>query len=194
MCPEVLEHIAQREDWDIEYVFLPFSLLLSHLAEGKIDLLLPIAYTAERAEHFDFNQQTFLVNWGEVYTLPAVSVQSLLDLASRKVAVVKDDVYGESLKKLLRDFGVGCHFLEMENYPGVFAAVKEGRADAGVVSRLYGAQFARETGFGSHLHRSFSCGTPFCRPSRKKPRNHRHYRPASSGFEDQLPICFTISL
>lgn len=149
MCPEVLEHIAQREDWDIEYVFLPFSLLLSHLAEGKIDLLLPIAYTAERAEHFDFNQQTFLVNWGEVYTLPAVSVQSLLDLASRKVAVVKDDVYGESLKKLLRDFGVGCHFLEMENYPGVFAAVKEGRADAGVVSRLYGAQFARAAGLAA---------------------------------------------
>jgi len=149
MYPEVLGYIAQREDWDIEYVFLPFSLLLSHLREGRLDLLLSMAYSEEREEYLDFNQQTFLVNWGEVYTSPSLPVSSLSDLSSKKIAIVKDDIYGEKTKELLRDLQIEAQFWETEDYKGVFAAVKEGRADAGVVSSLYGGQFAKVAGLAA---------------------------------------------
>lgn len=150
MYPEVLEHIAQREGWGIEYIFLPFSSLLSHLREGRLDLLLSVVYTEERAKYLDFNHQTFLVNWGEVYTSPAsFSVSSLSDLASKKIAVGKDDVYGEELKRLLHNLQIDAQFWETEDYRGVFTAVKEGMADAGVVSRLYGGQFAKTAGLAA---------------------------------------------
>ncbi|MDI3542572.1 MAG: hypothetical protein PWP57_175 [Candidatus Atribacteria bacterium] len=150
MYPEVLEYIAQREGWDVEYIVLPFSVLLSHLRDGRLDLLLSVAYSEEREKYLDFNQQTFLVNWGEVYTSPSsLSVSSLSDLSSKKIAVVKDDIYGEELKKLLRNLHIEAQFWETEDYQGVFAAVKEGRADAGVVSRLYGGQFAKFAGLAA---------------------------------------------
>lgn len=149
MYPEVLEYIAQREDWDIEYIFLPFPLFLSHLKEGRLDLLLSVAYSEERKEYLDFNQQTFLVNWGEVYTSPSLPVSSLSGLSSKKIAVAKDDIYGERIKELLRDLQIEVQFWETEDYKGVFAAVKEGRADAGVVSRLYGEQFAKVAGLAA---------------------------------------------
>ena len=56
------------------------------------------------------------------------------------------------------------------------------------MSRLYGAQFARAAGLAAT---SIVLSPVELRlPSlEEKPRNHRHYRPASSGFGRSTPIC-----
>ncbi len=43
----VMNSIAQKENWKVEYVYEPFSRLLTDLKSGKIDMLLGIAETKE---------------------------------------------------------------------------------------------------------------------------------------------------
>ncbi|WP_290596844.1 MULTISPECIES: PAS domain S-box protein [unclassified Archaeoglobus] len=133
---DILGSIAEEEGWEIEYVYDNFPNLLEKLKNGEIDLLVDIAYTEERAKDFKFSNETVLTNWGVVVSKE--HVDSILDLDGLIVAVVKGDVYYEGFKRLVDDFNIECGFVEVEgDYIGVFEAVKSGKADVGVVSRLF---------------------------------------------------------
>ncbi len=49
LFPELLEHIAPQEGWTLEYVAGTWAECLERLDRGKLDVLVSIAYTDERA-------------------------------------------------------------------------------------------------------------------------------------------------
>jgi len=152
LYPEVLEEIGRREGWQIEYVRDDFSKLLDFLHRGEIDLLLAIAYSEERAQVFDFNQETVWLNWGALYARPSLRINSLLDLNGKTILAVKDDIYCQEMLKIASSFGLDCRFLEVKDYQAVFALLARGEGDVGVVSRLFGIQFGGKYGLeGSPL-------------------------------------------
>ncbi len=69
---DILEAVAEKDDWKLEYVYdsFPnlldrhdsFPNLLDRLKDGEIDLLVAVAYTEERAEVLLFNNETVLTN------------------------------------------------------------------------------------------------------------------------------------
>ena len=59
---EVLEDIALRENWQLEYIHGAWSEVYSKLQQGEIDILVGIAYSEERAREFHYTQKT-LFNW-----------------------------------------------------------------------------------------------------------------------------------
>ena len=140
--PELLDAIAHERDWQIEYVPGSWEECLARLESGQIDLMVDVALTEERKTRFAFSQEPVLVNWGTIYSRNDLRVDSFEDLRNRSVAVMRGSVHTEGeqgIKALTRQFGIPCHFLEVENYEQVLMLVDSKQADLGVVNRLFGA-------------------------------------------------------
>ncbi|WP_448524145.1 HD domain-containing phosphohydrolase [Pseudothermotoga sp.] len=137
---EVLEKIAKDNGWKLEYLFATFPEQLENLKTGKIDMLVSIAYTEERAKVYDYNSEPLLLNWGVVCVQKDFQYRDITDLAGKTVAVGKGDVYGQAFLRELQRYSVSVDLLEVFDYPDVLRAVRERRAVAGVVSRIYAVQ------------------------------------------------------
>ena len=94
--PELLEAIAAREGWRLDYVPGSWAENLTRLEAGDIDLLPAIAYTQARGERYDFSEQTVFSNWGQLYTRPREGIDSILQLQGHTVAVLAQDVFFSS--------------------------------------------------------------------------------------------------
>ncbi|MBE8538945.1 transporter substrate-binding domain-containing protein [Geoglobus acetivorans] len=142
---DILEYVAKKEGWKIEYVHSTFPVLLDKLQKGEIDLMPDVAYSQERAETLSFGNETVISNWGVV--CGRSGIDSILDLDGLTIAGVKDDVYFENLKELTRSFGLECDFVDVVgDYGDVLEAVKNKKADVGVVSRLFGEMYCKKYG------------------------------------------------
>lgn len=136
--PDILKDIAAKEGWRLEWVPGTFDEGLSRLDTREIDVMTAIAYTAKRAERFYFSSVTVLANWGQVYVPAGSTLESVLDLEGKRVAVVKGDVYYEAFRSDAAQFGVRIRFDEVDEYADILDHVDQREADAGIVSRVYG--------------------------------------------------------
>ena len=134
---DILEAVAAKEGWVLDYVSGSWAEHLDRLQQGHLDLLVAIAYTAERAQRFSFNQETAFANWGQVYT-GKTKIQSLIDLKGKRIAGLEGDIYADKFKILLNQFGIQHTFVELSEYRLVLQQVAEGKVDAGIVSRSNG--------------------------------------------------------
>jgi len=137
---DILEYIAGKEGWKIEYVHSSFPECLSHLNSGKIDLLGCIAYSETRGRIFDYTYESVITNWGQIYLNKKSDIQSIIDLKGKKVAVLQNDIYFNNLRKLVDQSGIKCRFIEAFEYEDVLELVEIGRCEAGLVSQIYGLQ------------------------------------------------------
>jgi signal transduction histidine kinase len=139
--PPIIEYIASREGWEIEYVPGTWTECLARLENNEIDIMPDVAYTEERAKLYDFSNEIVYVSWSRVYARKGVDIQSILDLEGKNVAVLKGSVNvegPEGIKKLVSAFHVNCTFIELDSYIKVFETVDSGEADAAVVSKDFG--------------------------------------------------------
>ena len=82
---DILAHIADEEDWNIEYVSGSWSQCLLNLESSEIDLLGPIAYSQERKKGYDFTYENVLTNWGQIYVNKHSAIESILDFKAKKL-------------------------------------------------------------------------------------------------------------
>ncbi|MGC8827319.1 MAG: transporter substrate-binding domain-containing protein, partial [Anaerolineae bacterium] len=141
---DILEEIARLEGWQIVYAAGTWEECLRRLEAGEIDLLVAIAYRPERAERYDFNQETVLTNWGQVYTAPGSGVNSILDLRGKTVAGVSQDIYTIELSRMLESFDIPVQWQYVDEYRQVLDLVSQRKADAGIVARLDGWAHEKE--------------------------------------------------
>jgi len=141
---DVLAYIADEEDWNIEYVRGSWSQGLQDLKSADIDLLGPIAYSQEHKNDYDFTYENVLTNWGQIYVNTYSEIESLLDLNGRKIAVLQNDVHFFNLKRLVKQFGINCRFVEAFEYDDVLKLVEIGKCEAGLVNYFYGHQFEKD--------------------------------------------------
>ncbi|MBP7828985.1 MAG: transporter substrate-binding domain-containing protein [Kiritimatiellae bacterium] len=145
--PALLEYIARDQGWTLEYRKGTWQECLDRLERGEIDLMPDVALTPERQRKFDFAEETALISWAVIYTRPDVVVQSFLDLADRRIGLMKGSVYTSgsgSLPELLSKFDLRAEFVEYESYRDVFQALSRREADAGVVNNIFGSYFEKE--------------------------------------------------
>ena len=136
----VLDHIARKEGWRLKFVCGTWTECLERLETGQIDLLVAIAFSEERSRRFDFSRETFLTNWGQIYTRKGLKIDSISDLADKSIAVYREGIFSESLRRLLSEIGIQSKFVEQDNYEAIVRLIVEGRSDAGVLNRIYGLQ------------------------------------------------------
>lgn len=140
---DLLNSTATKEGWKLEYVYGTWAETYQRLINGEIDLQVAIAYTTERLEKFDFNDEVAFSNWGQLYVW-GTDLDALPKLQGKIVAGMKNDIYFVRLKALLVNLGVTIYPLELEDYETVLDAVADNDADAGVISRSAGMMIAKQ--------------------------------------------------
>lgn len=134
---DLVEEIARREGWTIQYVPCIWNKCLEKLQNAEIDLLVGIAYTPERAQKYSYNQHTVISNWGLLYARPGQKIESYADLNGKKIAVVKNDVYCNTFIKMLQQFNINCDLVYADNFKDIFDMIDWGEVDAGVANRFF---------------------------------------------------------
>lgn len=139
---DILNAIAQKADWQLEYVDCEWDACLQSLEQGDIDLMPDVAYSEQRDRRFDFHHEVVLSNWTLLYAKDPLPFTSFLDLDKKRIAVIAGSIQYSSIKKQVAAFGITPIFIELDNSVETFKAVSEGRADAALVNRLYGLEYA----------------------------------------------------
>lgn len=105
----LMNHIAEREQLDVNYKFDYLNESLKKIEQNELDLMLAVAYTDERSERYLYNKETIYTNWGQVYVNKRQTVECYLDLEGKKIGVEKGDVHyvgDDGIRKTLEDFNV----------------------------------------------------------------------------------------
>jgi signal transduction histidine kinase/CheY-like chemotaxis protein len=137
---DILNHIASKEGWQLDYVTSTWEKNLEKLERAEIDLILDIAKSEGRAESFDFNKEIIFSNWAIVYMQKHSKIQSILDLKGKKIAAMKGDISYEDFSRNMENLGIYARFEEVDKFSDVFELIAQKKVDAGIVSRLYGLQ------------------------------------------------------
>ncbi len=140
--PGLIKAIAQKEGWKIQFIPLSFKEGLNRLETGQIDIMQDVAWSKTRSLKYDFTNETVMVSWGRVYKKKGLSdINTLIDLKGKRIAYMDGGIYSEGpdgLKALMKKFEVDAFFLPVNGYKEVFHKIDSGKADAGVVNRLFG--------------------------------------------------------
>ncbi len=143
---DILEHIAAKEGWTLEYVSGTWAEGLSRLADGQIDLMPDVAYTAEREKTFSFHKTQVLSSWFQAYARKGSGIQSLLDLNGKRIAILDKSVQQEAFIRFSRGFGLNVTLVSVTDYKTMFEIVARGEADAAITNQFYGAMHAARYG------------------------------------------------
>lgn len=141
--PDIIEDIASKEGWTIEYKHGTWSECLKMLENNEIDIMPDVAYTEERSKKFAFPHETVYISWSRVYTRKGVDINSIPDLEGKNIAVLQGSINVEGpdgIKEIIRSYNVNCAYTEVDSYTRVFELVEGGEADAGVTSKDFGYQ------------------------------------------------------
>jgi signal transduction histidine kinase/ABC-type amino acid transport substrate-binding protein len=133
---DVLNYIAGKEGWDIEYVIVNLKDYLSDPHASNIDLMTCLGKNNERLKKLTYSKESIWTFWGTVYTNDT-KIQSVLDLQNRKVGVRSGNKITADLKKLLGEFNVTPDYVGYDDYESAFNALNSLAIDAVAVNNTY---------------------------------------------------------
>ncbi len=139
---DLIREIGSMNNFEVEFILSEFPELEEMLKKGTIDILPGMVYSAERAIFFDFNHEHIITSYGTVYIHEDSEFTSLLDLEGKNIAVAKDALnytgpFG--IKNIFTALNISVEFIEEDNYPEVFEAIHNQKAEAGVVDSVFAA-------------------------------------------------------
>jgi len=140
VLPEIINYIAEKEDWNIDYIYGSWDQGLERLERGEIDIMVDVAISNDRVKKYDFTQETVLYSWGVISVRNNLEIESIKDLDGKKIAVLKSGIYyggTEGIDTYIHSFGFDAVFVDVKEYSEVYDLVEEGKVDAAVVSRIF---------------------------------------------------------
>ncbi|MDO9197866.1 transporter substrate-binding domain-containing protein [Rhodoferax sp.] len=143
---DLIEAIAEKEGWQLEYVVGTWSEGLERLERGEIDLMPDVAGTPEREESYAFHQEPVLASWNQVYARRGSGIRSMLDLQSKRVAVVEGSIQQVLFTQMADAFNLPITLLPYVGYDAAFEAVVSSQADAVITNRFFGVRNAEQYG------------------------------------------------
>jgi|GEM_PF-3327502 len=139
MFIDVLNQVAEKENWTLDYEYHTLEDQIDLVAEGKLDLGLAVAYTEDRARRVLYPAETIYSNWGQVFVSTELSPVDTYDsLSNYRIALVRGGVYTTELENSFDFLGLEKRFVYVDGYSDVLAAIDLGQADAGAVARTFG--------------------------------------------------------
>jgi ABC-type amino acid transport substrate-binding protein len=146
---DLIEEIAAQEGWNIVWVHGTFQENLDRLAKGEIDLVIAITDTPERQKVYDFNRESAVATWAQVYAVPGKEINTILDLDGKRVAVLKGDINAIVMRDTAKKFNINPTYVERDTLNELFAETAAGNADAVVASRVAGQESAKKYGLST---------------------------------------------
>ncbi|MES2786365.1 MAG: transporter substrate-binding domain-containing protein [Pseudomonadota bacterium] len=137
---DLIEAIASKEGWTLQYVPGTFGEGLTRLAAGEIDLMPDVALTSEREGSFAFGREAVLSSWNQVYARRGSGIRSIVDLDGKRVAVVEGSMQQDYIRQMASAFAMIVTLVPLPDFASAFQAVAQGQADAVVTNRFYGVR------------------------------------------------------
>ena len=152
---DIIEEIARREGWNLEYVPGSWKEGLERLRGGEIDLMPDVSYLEERDRIFDYNRVPVLSDWFQVYRGSGSEIDSLLDLEGTRVGALSGSIQERVTSDLMADFSFETEIVGYREYGSMFRSLASGEIDAGITNRYYGSTLetmkgVEETGIVFH--------------------------------------------
>jgi len=145
--PDIINYIASKEEWKIEWVWCIWSQCMDKLENNEIDLMPDVSFTEPRSKKYAFSKEIVLVSWSRIYAGKEANIETLLDLEGKKIGVLAGSVNFTGpggIKELTEKFDLDCTFMEMNNYTEVFEALENGEIDAGVTNKDFGNKHEKD--------------------------------------------------
>ena len=134
---DIIEYVAEKEGWKMEYVFDNWDSALLKLEKNEIDLMPDMAMSGERKKRFDFNRLTVLSSWIQFYGRSGTTINSFTELKGKTIAVLKGSIQQRVCDETFRSLGIELKLMEVPDYREAIAAVESGQADTVTLSRFY---------------------------------------------------------
>lgn len=126
---DYLNMVARRVGLRLEYVQGTWDNLVAMGRNKEIDLLHTIFSAPEREAYFLFTTSYKSVINGIYVREGVTGVESVYDLAGKRVVLVKGDLFGEALVRLVPD----AKYVLVDTYGGIVKAMALGQGDAAVM-------------------------------------------------------------
>lgn len=143
---DLIEKIAAREEWTLEYVPCAWEQCLAALEDGRIDLMPDVAFSLERERVFDFHRTQVVSSWSRIYARPGIRISSLADLNGRRVAVLGASIQQTEFGRNMRGFGFKLRLVLAKSLKEAFQRTADGAADVAIANQLFGEFFYRDYG------------------------------------------------
>ncbi len=135
---DVLNDIASRNDWKLEYVFGSWYEQLENIQNGKIDLLADVAWSENRDSMLSFNKILVVQSWLQVFVYGKTKISCAENLIGKKVGVVRGSLQEEFMRYTFPLLFSGESFLTIfPDHKSTVQALVERRVDAIITDRFF---------------------------------------------------------
>ena len=146
MYVDLLAAIAKVTSLRFEYVPCSWNECLNWLESGRLDVMPDVAHSPERALRFRFSKVPVFHGWSVVYVHSRSSIDSLVDLDRKRVAVLRGGVQETEMTKLAAEYGIRPSLVQYESFERMFEDLRDRKVDAALFNRFVGQWRAREYG------------------------------------------------
>lgn len=138
---DITNYLAMKEGWKIEWVHGNWDKCLELLKNDKIDMMVDVAFSPERSEIFDFQEETVYLSWSVLYIGKDKEFNTILDLDGKKIGALKNSFNLEgpgNFKEMLNKFDLNCEIFELEDYLSIFKSIDAGEFYGGITNKDFG--------------------------------------------------------
>jgi PAS domain S-box-containing protein len=143
---DLLNEMAGAEGWTLAYVPCQWADCLAALEAGQIELMPDVAYSAERAQKYDFHKTPVLESWSQIYANSGMKVNGYEDLAGKRVAVLKGSIQLSTFEQNMSGSGFAVTLIPTNSLEEAFDLASKGSADAAIANNFFGDYFYKEYG------------------------------------------------
>ncbi len=143
---ELLNEIAKAENWHLVYVTNSWKQNLQNLEKEYIDLMPDVAFNAKRNQRFDFNEETVLSSWSQLYADPELAIFNFRDLEGLRVALLEESVHAAEFSKMMKGLEIPFHVTIVHSFRHGFQLVEKDLADVVISNHFFGDRHYAEYG------------------------------------------------
>jgi PAS domain S-box-containing protein len=137
---DIIRAVAEQAGLDIRIILAPWAETKERLAEGKIDIIQGMLYSAEREKIYDFSQSHTVISQGIAYRKGGEKLKSLKKLEGKSILVQKGDIMHEQALK----YGYGKNITVVANQEEALKMIDGGRYDCALGSYLTAVYLKKE--------------------------------------------------
>ncbi|MCK5074691.1 MAG: transporter substrate-binding domain-containing protein [Bacteriovoracaceae bacterium] len=137
---DLLEHIAKKEKWQLNYVECNWNNCLNMVEKGELDLFLDVAFSKKREKKFIFNKEVALFSWSRIYRRRKLIINSFIDLSDKTIGILKGSIQMNKIKNITAGYGFKPKYVYFDSFEEMFSSVGNGKVDTIVVNKFIGKE------------------------------------------------------
>jgi len=135
---DLIQEIASKNFWRIEWVYEPFPVLMQLVRENKIDLMVGLAYSEERTSFIHYGTTPIITSWAQIFVHPDNNdINNILDIQDKTIGLMKEDLNGKKFIDLATSFNIKYKTIYYNDYEELIQAILKKEVDAGSFYSLY---------------------------------------------------------